>query len=95
MKFDAEFIERVQKANNIVDVIQDDLDLKSDGANLQGTCPFCSSDGVSFSVSPSRQVFYCFNCKESGNVFTYATKIKKMNLEEAVRWLADRAHLSA
>ncbi|HEY1078475.1 MAG TPA: CHC2 zinc finger domain-containing protein, partial [Bdellovibrio sp.] len=73
MRFNQDFIERVSEANNIVDIISQYTQLKQSGSGLMGRCPF--PDHVektpSFSVSEMKQVYHCFGCHKSGNVFSF------------------------
>ena len=77
--------------NDIVDVVSSYVKLKRTGANLMGLCPFHSEKTPSFSVSPSKQMFYCFGCGAGGNVITFVMKYENLDFPEALRLLADRA----
>ena len=94
MRFSPDFIERVQQSHNIVDIIGRFTDLKpSSGGRWLGLCPFPQHNEKtpSFSVSEARQVYHCFGCKESGNIYHFLQNIQGMNFLEAVEYLA---HLS-
>ncbi|MFN7824046.1 MAG: DNA primase [Pseudobdellovibrionaceae bacterium] len=96
MKFTPEFIERVAEANNIVDVISPYTQLKPSGGGLMGRCPFPDhpEKTASFSVSETKQVYHCFGCKKSGNIFSFLQQYNGMSFREAVEFLAHRAHIA-
>ncbi len=66
---------------------------KRSGANLFGLCPFHAEDTPSFSVSPHKQIFYCFGCHKGGNVVQFVREIEKCSWTQALQILADRAGL--
>ncbi len=96
MKFDSDFIEKVRDANDIVDIIGQFTQLKPSGSNLNGLCPFPDhrEKSPSFSVSQTKQVYYCFGCKKSGNIFTFLEQIQGLNFPDAVEYLANRAAIA-
>ena len=83
-------ISDIRNASDIVDVISEVVLLKRAGKNFQGLCPFHSEKTPSFSVSPDKQVFYCFGCGAGGNVFTFLMKHEGLSFAEAVRKLGRR-----
>lgn len=96
MKFSQEFIERVSSANNIVDIISQHTQLKPAGGGLMGRCPFPDhpEKTPSFSVSEVKQVYHCFGCHKSGNIFKFLETFNGMSFPEAVEFLAHRANIS-
>ena len=90
-----EFIEQVRLSNDIVDIIGEDTFLKSTGHRYMGLCPFPShkEKTPSFSVSADKQLYHCFGCGQSGNVFTYLQVRRGLSFVEAVNYLAERAGL--
>jgi DNA primase len=92
LKFSQEFIEKVREAANIVDVIGQFTELKGRGSQYMGLCPFPDhTEGTpSFSVSEDRQLYHCFGCKKSGNVFTFLQDFQGLNFPQAVEQLAKR-----
>jgi len=96
MKFPPDFIERVSNANNIVDIISQYTQLKPSGGGLMGRCPFPDhpEKTPSFSVSDTKQVYYCFGCHKSGNIFKFLQNYNGMSFPEAVEYLANRAHIA-
>lgn len=84
-------VARVREATDIVAVIGQYVALTPAGENLRGLCPFHNDTKPSFSVSPTKQVYYCFGCGEGGNVFTFVMKMEGITFAEALRKLAARA----
>ena len=91
MRYSEEFIEEVRSRNDIVDVISGYVKLKKSGSNYFGLCPFHNEKSGSFSVSPSKQMYYCFGCGAGGNVITFIMEYENYTFMEAVRMLAERA----
>jgi DNA primase len=86
-----EIIDEVRQGNDIVDVVGQYVHLKRQGANYFGLCPFHNEKSPSFSVSPDKQIFYCFGCGKGGNVITFVMEYENCTFPEAVKELADRA----
>jgi DNA primase len=86
-------IEEVRNYFDIVEVISSYIDLKRSGKNYLGLCPFHSEKTPSFTVTPDKQLFYCFGCQSGGNVFTFIMQIENLTFPEAVRFLADKANI--
>ena len=91
MRYSEELIEEVRSRNDIVDVISGYVKLKKSGSNYFGLCPFHNEKSGSFSVSPSKQMYYCFGCGAGGNVITFILEYENYTFMEAVRMLAERA----
>jgi DNA primase len=91
VKFPQDFIDRVREASNIVAVISQYVQLRRSGGNHQGLCPFHHEKSPSFSVSEDKQVYYCFGCKASGNVFGFVQRNQGLTFPETVEYLARRA----
>ncbi len=96
MRFPPEFVDRVQEANNLVTIISQYTQLKHSGSGFMGRCPFPdhAEKTASFSVSESKQVYHCFGCKKSGNIFSFLRDYNGMSFPEAVEYLADKAGIS-
>ena len=90
MYFSDDIVEEVRSRNDIVDVISSYVKLQKKGGSYFGLCPFHNEKSPSFSVSPNKQMFYCFGCGEGGNVFSFLMKYDNMTFSEAVKQLADR-----
>ncbi|MGZ3769229.1 MAG: DNA primase [Bdellovibrio sp.] len=95
MRYSQDFIEKVSEANNLVDIISQYTQLKPSGSGLMGRCPFPdhAEKTASFSVSETKQVYHCFGCHKSGNLFTFLRDYQGMNFPEAVEYLANRASI--
>lgn len=95
MKYTQDFIEKVQSSSNLADIISQYTQLKSSGSGLMGRCPFPDHQEKtpSFSVSELKQVYHCFGCHKSGNIFTFLRDYQGLNFPQAIEFLADRAGL--
>ena len=91
MYYPEEVIEEVRMKNDIVDVVSGYVKLQKKGANYFGLCPFHNEKSPSFSVSPGKQMYYCFGCGAGGNVFTFLMEYENYTFQEALQSLADRA----
>jgi len=80
----------ILNAADIVDIISEAVLLKKAGKNHLGLCPFHSEKTPSFTVSPDKQMFYCFGCGKGGNVFSFLMQHEGMTFPEAARMLARR-----
>lgn len=89
--FSDEIIEEVRQRNDIVDVISQYVHLTKKGSTYFGLCPFHNEKTGSFSVSPHKQMYYCFGCGAGGNVFTFLMQYENFTFGEAMEVLADRA----
>jgi DNA primase len=83
-------IEEVRRRADIVSLIGEYVTLKKAGKNFLGLCPFHREKTPSFTVSPDKQMFYCFGCSEGGNVFSFLMKLNHLTFPEAVRQLAGK-----
>ncbi len=83
-------ISDIKSAADIVEIVSDAVVLKKAGKNFLGLCPFHSEKTPSFTVSPDKQIFYCFGCGTGGNVFSFLMKQDGLSFPETVRRLADR-----
>lgn len=86
-----ELVEEVRSANDIVDVISGYVRLQKKGSTYFGLCPFHNEKTPSFSVSPGKQMYYCFGCGAGGNVLTFLMQYENYTFPEAMEALADRA----
>lgn len=80
-------------ATNIVDVVSDYVSLRKRGTSYKGLCPFHDDHTPSFSVSPSKGVYKCFSCGESGNAVNFVMKIEQLTYPEALKFLAKKYHI--
>lgn len=91
MYYPEELVEEVRMKNDIVDVISGYVRLQKKGSSYFGLCPFHNEKSPSFSVSRSKQMYYCFGCGAGGNVFTFLMEYENFSFVEALKFLADRA----
>ena len=90
MFYTENLIEEIRMKNDIVDVISDYVKLQKKGSSYFGLCPFHNEKSPSFSVSPSKQMYYCFGCGAGGNVLTFIMEYENYSFPEALKYLADR-----
>ncbi len=91
MFYPEETIEEVRARNDIVDVVSGYVKLQKKGNNHWGCCPFHNEKTPSFSVSGPKQMYHCFGCGVSGNVYTFLMQYENIGFQEAVVQLAERA----
>ncbi|MGN0341424.1 MAG: DNA primase [Roseburia sp.] len=89
--YSEELIEEVRSRSDIVDVISGYVRLTKKGSTYFGLCPFHNEKTGSFSVSPNKQMYYCFGCGAGGNVFTFLMQYENYTFPEAMQALAQRA----
>ena len=94
MAFPDSFIEELVERSNIVDVVSNYVQLTRKGSNMFGLCPFHNEKTGSFSVSESKQLYYCFGCGKGGGVINFIMEIENLSYPDAVRFLADRAGMT-
>lgn len=90
MRYPQTFVDDLRRQADIVRVIQDYVQLKKKGANWMACCPFHKEKTPSFSVSPTKEIFYCFGCHKGGNVFSFIKEIEGVGFGEAIKIVADR-----
>ncbi len=86
-----DIIEEVRSRNDIVDVISQYVHLQKKGSSYFGLCPFHNEKTGSFSVTPGKQMYYCFGCGAGGNVFTFLMEYENFTFSEALQYLAERS----
>ncbi len=92
MPFSEEFLEELNRRNDIVDVVSAYVPLtKRSGSNRFGLCPFHGEKTPSFSVNADRQIYHCFGCGKGGNVINFIMEIENLSFPDAVQFLARRA----
>ncbi len=91
MYYSEELVEEIRLKNDIVDVISSYVKLQKKGNSYFGLCPFHNEKSPSFSVSRSKQMYYCFGCGAGGNVFTFIMEYENYTFAEALKLLAQRA----
>ena len=90
MRYPQTFIDDLKRQADIVRVVQDYVQLKKKGANWMACCPFHKEKTPSFSVSPSKEIFYCFGCHKGGSVFDFVMEIERVPFPEAIKIVADK-----
>ncbi|WP_071395800.1 DNA primase [Bacillus tuaregi] len=88
-----ETLNQIRQASDIVDVISEFVQLKKQGRNYTGLCPFHNENSPSFSVSVEKQVYHCFGCGAGGNVFSFLMQIEGLSFQEAAIKLAQNANI--
>ena len=83
-------LDEIRDRTDIVTVISEVVELKKRGRNFVGLCPFHAEKTPSFTVTPEKQMYYCFGCQAGGNVFTFLMQHEKLEFPEAARILAER-----
>lgn len=88
--YPAKVMAQVKEANDIVDVISDFVPVKRYGDDVIGICPFHPGDDNSLLISVPKQLYQCYDCGASGDVFSFVMKYKNISLKEATEFLAER-----
>ena len=83
-------IEAVRERADLVDIISEQVVLKKQGKDFVGLCPFHDDKSPSFSVSPTKQFYYCFSCGAGGNVFKFMMELGQRSFTDVVLDLARR-----
>ena len=91
MRYSDDIIEEVRQKNDIVDVVSQYVKLTRKGSSYFGLCPFHNEKTPSFSVTPGKQMYYCFGCGAGGNVFNFIMEYEDYTFGEALKHLAERA----
>ena len=91
IRYSDDIIEEVRSKNDIVDVVSQYVRLTKKGNSYFGLCPFHNEKTPSFSVTPGKQMYYCFGCGAGGNVFNFIMEYENYTFGEALKYLADRA----
>lgn len=86
----SEDIKRIRESANIIDVVSSYISLESKGKNFFGLCPFHDDHSPSMSVSPEKQIYTCFVCGSTGNVFTFVQNYENVEFPEAVKIVAGK-----
>lgn len=94
MYYSEEVVEEIRTSNDITDVIGSYVSLQKKGSNYMGLCPFHNERSPSFSVNANKQMYHCFGCGVSGNVFTFIMQYENYNFVETLKYLADRTGIN-
>src|ERR1700730_12744136 len=90
MRYPQAFIEDLRRQADIVRIVQDHLPLKKKGANWMACCPFHKEKTPSFSVSPAKEIYYCFGCHKGGSVFDFVMEVERVSFPEAIKMVAEK-----
>ncbi|HLL70261.1 MAG TPA: DNA primase [Pyrinomonadaceae bacterium] len=93
MRFPQTFIDDLRRQADIVRVVQDYVSLKKKGANWMACCPFHQEKTPSFSVNPSKDIFYCFGCQKGGSVFNFVMEMERVSFPEAIKIVAEKVNM--
>lgn len=88
-----DIIEKIRNTIDIVDVVSEYVQLKKQGRNYFGLCPFHGENSPSFSVSTEKQIYHCFGCGAGGNVFSFLMEIEGLSFLESVKFAAKRTNV--
>ena len=88
--FSEDYLQELVDKNDIVEYISRSVHLKRAGSTYKGLCPFHKEKTPSFSVSPDKQLFYCFGCGKGGTVINFAMQQENLDFVEAVKLLAEK-----
>lgn len=89
-----EQINNIRSSVNIVDIVSSYIPLTKKGKNYFGVCPFHPDSDPSFCVSEQKQIYTCFSCKATGNVFQFIMNYENVNFKEAIKIVADKAGIN-
>lgn len=84
----------IQSHADIVEIVKSYVPLESHGKNYFGVCPFHDDHSPSMSVSPDKQIYKCFVCGATGNVFNFVENFLGITFLEAVKIVADRVGIN-
>jgi DNA primase len=88
------FADRVKQQADIVRVVGEYVRLKKTGKDFSGLCPFHQEKTPSFTVSPIKQIFYCFGCGKGGDVYNFVMDMEKCEFPEAVKVVAEKCGIA-
>jgi DNA primase len=91
LRYPQTFLDDLKRQADIVRVVQDYVQLKKKGANWMACCPFHKEKTPSFSVSPAKEIFYCFGCHKGGSVFNFVMEMERVSFPEAIKLVAEKS----
>ncbi|MDD2585843.1 MAG: DNA primase [Syntrophomonadaceae bacterium] len=89
--YDEQVVQEIQDRLDIVDIVSETVNLSRKGNRYWGLCPFHQEKTPSFSVTPDKNMFYCFGCHAGGDIFSFVMKRDGLDFKEALELLAARA----
>jgi hypothetical protein len=93
-KFLPDFVQEVKERADIIEIISSYVELKKQGKEFVGCCPFHNESSPSFSVSPTKGLAYCFGCSWRGNAIKFLMEVGRVSFVEAVLDLARSANIA-
>ena len=94
MAYPEHWMSELLSKNDIVTVVSSYIELKPKGRRLWGLCPVHGEKTASFSVSPDKQLYYCFGCHIGGSVIQFIMDVEHVSFHEAVEQLANRVGMA-
>jgi DNA primase len=91
VRYPQTFLDDLKRQADIVRVVQDYVQLKKKGANWMACCPFHKEKTPSFSVSPAKEIFYCFGCHKGGSVFNFVMEMERVSFPDAIKLVAEKS----
>lgn len=86
-------IESVRQAADIYDVVSEHVDLKKNGRNFKGLCPFHNEKTPSFHIHMDKQIYKCFGCGKGGGSINFIMQIEKLDFLDAVKFLGQKHNI--
>lgn len=93
-RFSDAFLDELRARTNLEEIVSEYVPLKQKGRRFWGCCPFHNEKTPSFSVDSEAQLYYCFGCHKGGTALNFVMEMERMDFQEAVKYLADRAHMA-
>ncbi len=93
-RFSDVFLDELRSRTNLEEIVSEYVPLKQKGRRFWGCCPFHNEKTPSFSVDSESQLYYCFGCHKGGTALNFVMEMERMEFQEAVKYLAERAHLA-
>lgn len=87
------FLDELRSRVSLEEVVSEYVPLKQKGRRFWGCCPFHNEKTPSFSVDSESQLYYCFGCHKGGTALNFVMEMERMDFQEAVKHLAERAHM--
>lgn len=89
--FSVEWLQELKRKSDLVSIASNYLRLEQKGRRFWACCPFHNEKTPSFSINAEDGIYYCFGCKESGDVIKFVEKMENIDFYDAVKLLADKA----
>lgn len=90
--YDSETLKQINENVNLLEYVSNSLELKKKGEDYWGHCPLHIDKTPSFSITPSKNAYYCFSCGKSGHIISYLINYEKLKYDEAVEKAAKLAN---